>query len=146
MKLYSGYNVKIMKLPRLLKKSDSSCNLAGTKAAGTRVNSLGSSVDDSLHTSDVGLPCSVVSSVWMGNLDAEGNFLAAEITLCHANAPPMIAAPEGGESWIADTNHLASLLPLLQSALNNTINYFDANVKRFFPKKKRNIILNDNNI
>jgi hypothetical protein len=71
----------------------------------------------------------------MGDLDAEGNLLAAEITLCHANAPPIIAAPGGVNPLIADANQTAPLLPHLQSALNNTINYFQSNVKRFFSKK-----------
>jgi hypothetical protein len=31
----------------------------------------------------------------MGNLDAERNVLSAEITLCHANAPPEISARLG---------------------------------------------------
>jgi len=40
-------------------KSNGSCNLTGAKATGASVNSLGSSVYNSLNSSDVGLPCSV---------------------------------------------------------------------------------------
>ena len=42
-----------------------------------------STVNDRLDTLDVGLPCTVGSSVRMGDLNAERNALAADIALCH---------------------------------------------------------------
>ena len=42
-----------------------------------------STVDNRLHALDIGLPHSVGTSVRMGDLDAEGNALAADIALCH---------------------------------------------------------------
>ena len=44
----------------------------------------GSSVNDSLHALDVGLPCTIGTSVGVGNLDTEGNALATIITLRHS--------------------------------------------------------------
>ena len=42
-----------------------------------------STVNDRFDTLDVGLPCTVGSSVRMGDLDTERNALAANIALCH---------------------------------------------------------------
>ena len=49
----------------------------------------GSTVNDSLDALDVGLPCTVGTSVGVGNLDTEGHALAAKITLSHFIAPPI---------------------------------------------------------
>lgn len=40
-----------------------SCNLTGAKATGASINSLGSSVYNGLDSFNVGLPCSVGTSV-----------------------------------------------------------------------------------
>ena len=69
---------------------DGTLNLVGAEASGTCVNMAGSSVDDSLDALDVGLPCTVGTSVGMGNLDTKGHALAAKITLSHFIAPPII--------------------------------------------------------
>ena len=69
-------------------KLDSSCNLTRAQAASTNINVSGSAVYDSLYTLYVRLPRSVCSSVRVGNLDAEGNALVTDITLCHFSAPP----------------------------------------------------------
>ena len=50
----------------------------------------GSTVNDSLDALDVGLPCTVGTSVGVGNLDTEGHALAAKITLSHFIAPPSV--------------------------------------------------------
>ena len=42
-----------------------------------------STVNDRFDTLDVGLPCTVGSSVRMGDLNTERNALAADIALCH---------------------------------------------------------------
>ena len=57
--------------------------LAGTQAAGAGVNALRSAVHDRLHASDVRFPGSVCTSMGMGHLDAKGNILATNFTLCH---------------------------------------------------------------
>ena len=49
----------------------------------------GSTVNDSLDALDVGLPCTVGTSVGVGNLNTEGHALAAKITLSHFIAPPI---------------------------------------------------------
>ena len=43
----------------------------------------GSTVDNRLDTLDIGLPHSVGTSVGMGDLDAKGHALAANIALSH---------------------------------------------------------------
>ena len=70
-------------------KSDSALNLVGAEASGTSVHMAGSTVNDSLDALDVGLPCTVGTSVGVGNLDTEGHALAAKITLSHFIAPPI---------------------------------------------------------
>ena len=71
-------------------KSDGALNLVGAEASGTCVNMAGSSVNDSLDALDVGLPCTIGTSVGMGNLDTKGHALATKITLSHFIAPPII--------------------------------------------------------
>ena len=58
-------------------------NLAAAQAASADVNMLGASVHDGLDALHIGLPCTVGSSVRMGDLNAERNALAADIALCH---------------------------------------------------------------
>lgn len=58
-------------------------NLAGTQATGTNINGLVRSVDDSLHTTNVGLPSSVRLTVGVGNVMTECNSLTAYRALCH---------------------------------------------------------------
>ena len=65
-------------------KSDSAGNLVGTQAVRADINCLVSSADDSLYSSDVGLPCSVGLSVRVGNIMTECNALAADFALCHS--------------------------------------------------------------
>ena len=69
---------------------NSALNLIGTEASGTSVHMAGSTVNDSLDALDVGLPCTVGTSVGVGNLDTEGHALAAKITLSHFIAPPSV--------------------------------------------------------
>ena len=69
---------------------DGALNLVGAEASGTCVNMAGSSVNDSLDALDVGLPCTIGTSVGMGNLDTKGHALATKITLSHFIAPPII--------------------------------------------------------
>ena len=64
-------------------KSDGPLNLVGTEASGTSVHMAGSTVDHGLDTLDIGLPCTVGTSVGVRNLNTKGNALAAIITLSH---------------------------------------------------------------
>lgn len=61
-----------------------SCNLAGTQAAGASVYTLRCTVNKCLYSSDIRFPCSVGTSVGVGNLDAESDTLTTVITLCHS--------------------------------------------------------------
>lgn len=65
-----------------------SCNLAGTQAAGASVYTLRCTVNKCLYSSDIRFPCSVCTSVGVGNLDAEGYVLSANFTFSHLSAPP----------------------------------------------------------
>ena len=51
----------------------------------------GSSVNDSLNALDVGLPCTIGTSVGVRNLDTEGYALTTKITLSHFIAPPIFS-------------------------------------------------------
>ena len=64
-------------------KSDSTLDLIGAEASGTSVHMAGSSVHDSLNALDVGLPCTIGTSVGVGDLDTEGYALATTITFRH---------------------------------------------------------------
>ena len=65
------------------RESDSTLDLIGAEASGTSVHMAGSSVHDSLHALDVGLPCTIGTSVGVGDLDTEGYALATKITFRH---------------------------------------------------------------
>ena len=67
------------------RESDGALDLIGAEASGTSVHMAGSSVHDSLHALDVGLPCPIGTSVGVRNLDTKGNTLAAAFTLSHGN-------------------------------------------------------------
>jgi hypothetical protein len=43
----------------------------------------GRTIDDCLHALDIGLPGTIGTSVRVGNLDAEGHALIAELAFCH---------------------------------------------------------------
>ena len=68
---------------------DGALNLVGAEASGTSVHMAGSTVNDSLDALDVGLPCTVGTSVGVRNLNTKGHALAAKITLSHFIAPPI---------------------------------------------------------
>ena len=65
------------------RESDSTLDLIGAEASGTSVHMAGSSVNDSLNALDVGLPCTIGTSVGVGDLDTEGYALATKITFRH---------------------------------------------------------------
>ena len=51
----------------------------------------GSSVNDSLNALDVGLPCTIGTSVGVRDLDTKGYALTTKITLSHFIAPPIFS-------------------------------------------------------
>ena len=61
-----------------------SLNFVGAEASGTSVHMTGSSVNDSLNALDVGLPCTIGTSVGVRDLNAEGHALTTKITLSHS--------------------------------------------------------------
>ena len=61
----------------------STVNLTGTKATGANSNGLGSTVNNCLYLTDVGLPGSVGLAVRVGNVVTKGNALAADTALSH---------------------------------------------------------------
>lgn len=63
--------------------SDRTLNLVGTQASCADIYMARSTVNDCLDTFDVGLPCTVRTSVRMGDLDTECYALAADIAFCH---------------------------------------------------------------
>ena len=64
-------------------RSDGALNLVGTQASCTDIHMARSTVNDCLDTFDVGLPCTVSTSVRVGDLDTECHALAADIAFCH---------------------------------------------------------------
>ena len=72
-------------------KSDGALNLVGAEASGTSVHMAGSTVNDSLNALDVGLPCTVGTSVRVRDLDTKGHALTTKITLSHTLHLPSIA-------------------------------------------------------
>ena len=69
-------------------RSDGSGDFTGAQAAGAYVDGLGSTVDDSLYLSDVGLPGSVGLTVRVRNSETELNGLSTNTALCHDFLPP----------------------------------------------------------
>ena len=69
---------------------DCAGNLAGTEAPRANVDMALSTTNNSLYSTNVGLPGTVGTSVRMGNLDTKGYTLAANFTLCHFPAPPYL--------------------------------------------------------
>ena len=64
-------------------ESDGALNLVRTQASRTDIDMARGTVNNRLDALDVGLPCSVRTSMGMGNLDAERHALAADIAFCH---------------------------------------------------------------
>ena len=57
--------------------------LTGTQATGAGVNPTRGAVHNRLDALNIGLPSTVRTPVRVGNLDTEGNTLAADVTFCH---------------------------------------------------------------
>ena len=68
---------------RLFHMLDSAGNFTGTQTPGTNVHMARGTIDDRLHTLDIGLPCAVRPPVGVRDLNTKGNTLVAELTLSH---------------------------------------------------------------
>ena len=68
---------------------DSSGHFAGTQATGAGINTLIGTVNNCSYTFNVWFPCSVGTSVRVGNLNTESYIFAANFTFCHVSAPPL---------------------------------------------------------
>ena len=75
----------------VLLQLDCTGNLAGTKATSANIQTARGAVDNRFYTFNIGFPSSVGTSVGVGNLDAKGDFLTADIAFCHLKAPPFSA-------------------------------------------------------
>ena len=62
---------------------DRSGDLTGTHTPGTNIHMAGGTIDDCLHALHIGLPGPVGATMRVGNLNAKGNALIAELALCH---------------------------------------------------------------
>lgn len=72
-----------------LKYSDGAGNLTAAETTGAHINVLRSTVNNSFDTLNIGLPCTVGTSVGVRDLDTEGYALTTKITLSHFLAPPI---------------------------------------------------------
>lgn len=66
-----------------LKYSDGAGNLTAAETTGAHINVLRSTVNNSFDTLNIGLPCTVGTSVRMAHFNTKGNALIAKFTLCH---------------------------------------------------------------
>lgn len=80
---------KVRGMQDLFSRLDSARYLTGTQAAGAGVDITGRPVHYRFHSSHVGLPSSVRTTVGVGHLDAKRHALAAASTFCHCTAPPL---------------------------------------------------------
>ena len=63
--------------------SDRAGNFTGTQTPGTNIYMAGRTIDDRLHTLDIGLPGTIGTPVGVRDLDAEGHTLIAKLALSH---------------------------------------------------------------
>ena len=86
----------------LMQAFSSSLNLTWTQASWASVYMTRSTLDDSLNTLYIRLPCSVCASVRVRNFDSESNSLSAYFTFCHQAAPPynLVNSPANRTTWI----------------------------------------------
>ena len=70
--------------------SDRAGYLAGAEAPSTYVDMAGSTIDQSLHTTNIRFPSSVGTTMRVRDLKTKGHALAANIALCHFPAPPSL--------------------------------------------------------
>ena len=103
-------------------RSDRTLNLVGTQASCADIYMARSTVNDCLDTFDVGLPCTVRTSVRMGDLDTECYALAADIAFCHRMH--LLAA------WKINVGRYKAPTNILADCVGNCKNFFRKNPKR----------------
>lgn len=85
--MFPKYRKKPVTIPdRLVSgnvKLHSALDLAAAQAAGACVDMLRSSVYHCFYALNVGLPCTIGTSVGVRNLNTEGNALVTELAFCH---------------------------------------------------------------
>ena len=59
-------------------------HLTGAEASGANVDVAGRALHDRLDALDIGLPCTVGTTVRVRDLDTKSNALAADFTFCHS--------------------------------------------------------------
>ena len=102
-------------------ESDGALNLVRTQASCTDIHMARSTVNDCLDTFDVGLPCTVRTSVRMGDLDTECYALAADIAFCHRMH--LLAA------WKIKFTRYKAPTNILADCVGNCKNFFRKNQK-----------------
>ena len=102
-------------------RSDRTLNLVGTQASCADIYMARSTVNDCLDTFDVGLPCTVRTSVRMGDLDTECYALAADIAFCHRMH--LLAA------WKISFGRYKAPTNILADAVGNCKHFFRKNSK-----------------
>ena len=68
---------------RVISILHSAGDLAAAQAASACVNVLGTTVHYGLDALHIGLPCTIGTSVGMGDLDTKRHALVAKLTFCH---------------------------------------------------------------
>ena len=85
--MFPKYRKKPVTIPdRLVSgnvKLHSALNFAATEATGANIDVLRSSVYHCFYALNVGLPCTIGTSVGVRNLNTEGNALVTELAFCH---------------------------------------------------------------
>jgi len=59
-------------------------DLTGAQASGANINVAGRTLHNSFYTLDIGLPCTVGTTVRVRNLNTKSHALAADFTFCHS--------------------------------------------------------------
>lgn len=110
-------------------RSDRTLNLVGTQASCADIYMARSTVNDCLDTFDVGLPCTVRTSVRMGDLDTECYALAADIAFCHRMH--LLAA------WKIRFTRYKAPTSILTDCVGNCKHFFSEKSENFAPGRQR---------
>ena len=70
--------------PHCLRSAVCTLYLTGAQASGANIDVAGRALHDCLDTLDIGLPCTVGTTVRVRDLDTKCNALAADFAFCHS--------------------------------------------------------------
>ena len=75
-----------MRVPQAVSKDLTVCTLylAGAQASGANIDVAGRTLHDRLDALDIGLPCTVGTTVRVRDLNTKSNALAADFAFCHS--------------------------------------------------------------